>query len=150
MKKDEEFETFWVTVLDKVADENVDQPILPRNRRVPPSVEVGISAGENPSTPKDYYRRIYFEALDVIMETITERFDQPGYLVYKDLQTLLLDAANGREISEEAFQTVRTLYTKDFNVDVLKMQLNILQAKSPNPSIPSRKHSKTSKISSVL
>ena len=56
-------------MLDKAADEKVDQPILPCKRRVPPSVEVGISAGENQSTPKDYYWRIYFEALDVIMAT---------------------------------------------------------------------------------
>lgn len=128
LRKDQEFEKFWVTMLDKASVENVDQPVLPRKRRVPPSREVGVSDGENPATPKDHYRRIYFEALDVIMATITERFDQPGYLVYKDLQTLLLDAANDKQFSEEAFQTVRTLYAEDFDADVLKMQLSILQA----------------------
>ena len=40
----------------------------------------------------------------------------------------MLDAANGRQISEEAFQTVKTLYSEDFNVNVLKRQLTILQA----------------------
>ena len=64
--------------------------------------------------------------------------------MYKDLQTLLLDVANGREISEEAFQTVRTLYTKDFNVDVLKMQLTILQAE-----FTKSKHSKPQTLQDI-
>ena len=39
---------------------------------------------------KQYFRINYFEALDLIISSVKEKFDQPGYVIYKDLQDLLL------------------------------------------------------------
>jgi hypothetical protein len=44
------------------------------------------------------------------MATIKDRFDQPGYRVYRNLQVLLLDSAAGKKIHEDAFETVTKLY----------------------------------------
>ena len=62
------------------------------------------------------------------MATIKNCFDQPGYRVYRSLEVLLLDSAAGKEINEDAFQTVTKFYATDFNSDLLKSQLSILGA----------------------
>ena len=35
-----------------------------------------------PVTAQDYYRRIYFEAIDLMMNAIDQRFDQPSFDTY--------------------------------------------------------------------
>ena len=41
-----------------------------------------------PVTPEQVYRRIYFEALDLIVSSIEERFDQPSFKAYSDMESL--------------------------------------------------------------
>ena len=43
----------------------------------------------------DYYREIFYQALDRIITCILERFDQPGFRLYSKLQDLLLKCVNG-------------------------------------------------------
>ena len=44
--------------------------------------ENGNTAADFVSKPEDPYRRIYYEALDLIIESITDHFNQPGYELY--------------------------------------------------------------------
>ena len=39
----------------------------------------GLSTGDFHHTPKAYYKQFYFEAIDLIINCIQDRFDQPGY-----------------------------------------------------------------------
>ena len=54
-----------------------------------------------PTTPVDHYRRIYYEVIDLITTCINNRFDQPGYRIYCNIQNLLLKAANGDDYNAE-------------------------------------------------
>ena len=50
-----------------------------------------------PDTARDNYRRIYFEAVDHLISSLMERFNQPAFKVlYANLETLLLKAAKGQ------------------------------------------------------
>ena len=40
---------------------------------------------EHPKSPADYYRQTYFEALDLVISTIKDRFDQEDYKMYANL-----------------------------------------------------------------
>ena len=53
--------------------------MLPRKRRAPSRYEVGTSEPQHPSTARDYYRGLYFEALDCLTSAIKERFNQPAF-----------------------------------------------------------------------
>ena len=48
-----------------------------------------------PDTACDHYRKIYFEAVDHLISSLKERFNQPAFKVYANLETLLLKAAKG-------------------------------------------------------
>ena len=43
-----------------------------------------------PVTAHDYYRRIYFETIDLMMNAIDQRFDQPSFDTYAKMESLLI------------------------------------------------------------
>ena len=48
-----------------------------------------------PDTAHDHYRKISFKAVDYLISSIKERFNQPAFKVYANLETLLLKADKG-------------------------------------------------------
>ena len=64
------FSAFYSVVLRKSKDDAFADPLLPRKRRAPARVEIGSRQPTFPETPKDLYRRIYFEAIDLIVNAI--------------------------------------------------------------------------------
>ena len=71
---------------------------------------------------KDLYRRHYFEALDLALEAIRDRFDQAGYHTYKNLQDVILKAACGLEYDQE-LKAVLEFYGSDF--DQLQLEIKL-------------------------
>ena len=76
-----------------------EPPKLPRFRKVPKRLD----EGERPHCylePKDRYRHIYYETLELVSGEVERRFNQPDLNIAKDLEELLLRAANG-ELGQE-------------------------------------------------
>ena len=104
----------------------ISEPRLPRKRRVPARYEVGEAEQWYPQTAEDLYKPIYYEALDLIVSAITERFDQPSFKAYAKLEALLLKSCKSEDISNElAF--VKELYYQDIKVEFLIPQLDIFK-----------------------
>ena len=81
-------------------------------------------------------KRIYYEALDlIIVESINEHFDQPGYGLYSNLEQLLLKAV--RHDNYEELISVSNLYEHDLHIEDLKIQLTTLsvQLSDSHPSL---------------
>ena len=68
---------------------------------------------------------VCYEALDLIVQTIKNRFDQPGYSVYQCLENLLLKAAKKEDFSEE-LNLATSIYGSDMHESNLQMQLQTL------------------------
>ena len=78
-RDDSAHDLFWERVCKRKDELNVSDPKLPRKRRLPRTIEDGIAGTYHfPSTPKDYYRQIYFQAIDAATNCIKQRFDQQG------------------------------------------------------------------------
>ena len=135
LRTDPEFTKFWDSVQTKLNDVDVGEPVLPRRRKTPRRLEVGSGEPHFPETVQDYYRAQYFEALDLLISCIKDRFDQPGYRIYSKLETLVLNASNGVEFMAE-FDEVMHLYDKDFDRELLKSQLDILKTHFSDRSEP--------------
>jgi len=127
IRSDEMFDLFWEKTqrLREANGVDVDPPVLPRRRKAPKRLEVGCGEPSHPQSPKDLYRRFYFEALDLVISAINSRFDQPGYQTYKNLQELLLQAAHGQDYHKE-FEYVVDFYGSDFESSQLDTQLQNL------------------------
>lgn len=81
----------------------------------------------------------------MVVNFVRSRFNQPGYKIYKNLQNLLLKAASSQEYVEE-FDFIANKYTDDFNLSVLKTQLELFSvcyseaAHGSSPSLPEIKN----------
>lgn len=122
MRTEESFTLFFKLVEQYRQQYDVKNPELPRKRKAPRRYEVGIGEGTHSTSVEDYYRPQYYEALDVVIASINRRFDQPGYNMYKNLESLLVEAANGCAF-EEHLETVTTFYKEDLNRSLLSAQL---------------------------
>ena len=81
-------------------------PVLPRRTRAPRRIEIGTGEPASPATTQDYSRQIYFEAVNLMVNAIEQRFDQPSFAAYAK-----------KEIS----------YADDVDVGMLTAQLEILK-----------------------
>ena len=97
MRSDGSFDMFWNTVTKRSKELKVIDPCLPSKRQRPARYLLGNAAAEFPAdTLQDYYRHLYFQAIDTVITCIKERFNQVGYeIYYRKLEKLLLSAVNG-------------------------------------------------------
>ena len=124
LRTDDNFALFWSKVTKKATQLNIDEPALPRKGKRTVRYESGNAAPEFHTSIEGYYRQAYFEVLDVICSTIEDRFRQPGYQLYSNLEQLLLKAVCKENYSSE-FDFVTKFYGPDLNVHALEMQLQI-------------------------
>ena len=124
LRTDDNFALFWSKVTKKAIQLNIDEPALPRKRKRTVRYESGNAAPEFHTSIEGYYRQAYFEVLDVICSTIEDRFRQPGYQLYSNLEQLLLKAVCKENYSSE-FDFVTKFYGPDLNVHALETQLQI-------------------------
>ena len=92
---------------------------------MPRCTEIGEGTGDFHTTVVDHYRVIYFEAMDLIIQCIDDRFDQPGYKMYSGLETLLLKGCKQLDYQDE-LHLVKSLYDKDLNYQNLEIQFQTI------------------------
>ena len=102
----------------------VDDAEVPRQRKLPRKLDDG-TAGFCHDSVELFYRASYFEAIDLAINSIRDRFDQPGYAMYRKLEDLLLNVCQRREYRDE-LQYVCDLY-QELDVSLLDVQLQSLQ-----------------------
>ena len=130
IRNEESFNNFWEKVSSLTLDVEVNEPALPRKRRLPTRFEEGTASPHYDQSPKDMYRRVYFEALDLLIHSIEARFDQPGYKAYCSLEALLVKVCMKHDYSEEV-KKVLEVYEADLDAHNLTTQLSILSSTIP-------------------
>ena len=101
---------------------DVQQPQLPCRRKVPKRFDDCLAAPEFHDSPMLYFRQHYYEAIDLIVSCISERFDQPDYRIYCQLELLLLKACQRKDFTSE-LNAVCAFFKDDLDKDQLQAQL---------------------------
>ena len=96
---------------------SITEPQVPRNKRAPGRFEVGTGTPLFPVTPVQVYRRIYFEALDLIVSSIEERFDEPSFKAYSNMETLLIGVLSSQDVSL-LMDYMKENYADDVKLDI--------------------------------
>ena len=135
LRNDAAFGLFWEKVNVKGKALDISKPQLPRRKQPLKHLDGGQNA-YYPKTEQEYYRRVYFEALDLLLNGIKTRFDQPGYRIYTNLENLLLKAASGVDFSSE-LSSICSFYGSDINRELLETQLTILKTHAQESSVTS-------------
>ncbi len=129
MRSEESFDLLWKKVDKMHSDKDVGDPMLPR-KRCPVRLEDGMVPPEYDSYPKLYYRRIYYEAVDILIQSIGDRFDQEGYVIYSVMESLFLKLMKKEEYQQE-FRKIAEVYGSDLNIANLETQLHVLSSNIP-------------------
>ena len=132
IRKEQAFDLFWEHVESKRVQADVASPTLPRKRKVPQRYEIGDSNPEFSSTAKDYYRRVYFEAVDLCISSINNRFEQVGFQMLQKLERVLTTYPLSPD--SELVKDVISFYGGDFHTqDRLVTQLHAMHAGNEIP-----------------
>ena len=127
MRSDASFKSFYDAVILKSKNySSMTVPVLLRRTRAPRRIEIGTGEPAYPATTQDYYRQIYFEPIDVIVNAIEQRFDQPSFSTYAKMESLLVKALNSQDNSRE-LQFMEISHADDVDVGMLTAQLEILK-----------------------
>ena len=116
----------------------IDKPVLSRKRKSPNYRRLteyfrvdGRSKSSEPyhaTTPKEHYRIIYFEVLDVMISSVKERFCQASYEIFANLESFLLQNVNHPEQNnEELERSISEIYGDDIDLAAFKVESNILR-----------------------
>ena len=124
LRSDNKFSAFYDDVLQS-SQGLTDDPVLPRyrNLKIPRRLEDG-SQPHRFARPKDRYRHAYFEALDQACGEIERRFDQSDLSVVLEIESLLINSANGQHTLAPELHQILGKYHID--IDRLKMQIAML------------------------
>ena len=113
-RTDDNFHLFYEDVV-KSSEDLTSPPTLPRHRRPPKRLDEGSSVSHEFTSPKSYFRKQYFEVLDLMSSELKRRFQQKrGLPVVATIEKLLLDAANGTLEKGDLPQELQ-LYSNDLD-----------------------------------
>ena len=101
-----------------------EEPKLPRNHKLPKRLDSGSSAHQYQSA-KDLYRHAYYEALDLVSEEVTRRFEQEDLFIIKEIEVLMIKCANG-DFQDIVPESIKDFLKDDVDLARLRIQLCML------------------------
>ena len=126
IRSDKLFAVFYQRVIQDQIRFGVADQCLPRQRRAPQHFEVGSSTSNVYVTPEAHYRQIYYGVIDYVVEATHDRFDQPIYSTYWNLEELVVKAYKAETYNAE-LDYVCDFYKGDLSRAQLEAQLPLLQ-----------------------
>ena len=77
--------------------------------------------------PKDYFRSQYFEGCDLLVQELSDHFEQKEVIQpVLSIESQLIKAANGEDSTEELRIMTESVFLNDLSIDKLERQLAIL------------------------
>ena len=148
MRSDEEFNGFYDRVV-KESEDKTKPPSLARQRKAPARLDDGVP-GHCFSSPKAFHRQQYFEVLDLVCQELLRRFDQKSFSLLRDIEQLLLKAANGNNFVIK--ETISDIYAGDLDLERLELQLKMLPdlVKCSNAAVPIKQVTKLETLCNVM
>ena len=110
MRTEAAFTTFYQDTL-KSSKDLTDEPIVPRQHKAPRRFDGGAQPHRF-TTPEERYHQAYFEVLDHACGEIEKRFDQSDLAIICEVESLLLDSANGKDVPEIPEQVAACLLSR--------------------------------------
>ena len=134
IRKDDQFQLFYDAV-KKAANsiKGIVQPAMPRKRKRPNysiiqyvvGYEGPASNAHYPETTEKYFKQMYFEALDAVVNAMEDHFEQPALKKFMNVEQLFLKTINNQDASAE-LKAVKTDFDGDFNADQLESELHLI------------------------
>lgn len=102
----------------------VEEPTLPRQRKVPRRLQHSDAVQHQFDSAKSMFRAQYFEAIDACLAELNRRFDERSYAPLQHLEDVFLNAANMQPF--EFNDDVRKTYGNEIDFDQVTAELKLL------------------------
>lgn len=126
LRSEDKFSEFFKGVcLGAREIEYIEEPKLPRRRRVPKRVDDGSASQHFPSDVEEYYRSQYYEVLDLMNCELVDRFQSQSYSILFYMESMIIKSANQgpAEIPESLL-----MYSEDIDFKKLHHELAMLKS----------------------
>lgn len=121
MRTDEKFHEIYERTTTLASRYDVDQPSLPRQRRLPKRLDENLNTHFFHLTPEEKYRVIYFKVIDQVLMSLDTRFDSETYKILGKMEEFAL---NKIEIDEIEQYLVSNLGKEDCDFDLQRLVLH--------------------------
>lgn len=112
-----DFSYFWITVIDEAEKFDLEPPTLPRVKKVPKRFDTQSSPYIF-SDPKELYRKLFFELLDLTISSLKSRFESDTIKMLNAFENFVIKNKN-----EASAETVVSFYKTD-NFDSERLTLH--------------------------
>ena len=126
-RNEEHFNSLWEDLLVKCSKFGVEEPTLPRKRRAPTRLDEASTSTHHDDTPRDMYRRLYFEIVDKLIGEIERRFNSPTFSLYSKVETVLMKVSTGEQVPGDLLSEVYTHFGDDLHPVELTTELTMLK-----------------------
>ena len=151
-REDNSFSSFYKSTVLKVQEYNIE-PVLPQYRRPPTHIDGG-SIAHRFVCPSDFFKVQYFEALDLIQQELSRRFNQQSLALPKKIEEMMISSSNGLEDNISVPAEIIEAYSQDLDMNKLQCQLQMLpdlvSAYKRNKSLPTFRVTTMRTISEML
>ena len=79
----------------------------------------------HPENAYDHFKQIYFEALDAIVNAINDRFDQPAFELFSQVEQLFLKPVKKQDVTDE-LKMVEKHFKNDYDEESFIAELQLL------------------------
>jgi hypothetical protein len=100
-----------------------EEPQLPRRRQRPLRFSDGFTIIDAPDTIEHLYKQQYFQAIDIVMQTLKSRFKQPAFLILSQVERFILNVANKPiDLISNEIDQIHDFLNNDVDIDTLKRE----------------------------
>ena len=130
-RTDERFDAVWSSCLGLTKKFDVEEPKLPKVQKIPRRLDDGAQPFAFAS-PRDYYRKIYFEVLDIVINCFDDRFSKAAMTHFKEIETFLLsktkDCSSVVEFYKDDFDPERLILHRNMMLDVCESKHFVVES----------------------
>jgi hypothetical protein len=137
-RSDDRFRAMWTEICSEASKIGIDQPALPRARKVPRRIDGNATPHTDVST-EDFYRRIFYSTIDTALGCLSSRFQNPAFELVCSLESVVVQSINGPSstYSSDAWQLMSSHFGDDINGERLKLHLamfgDLCRSAKPKP-----------------
>ena len=134
MRNDRDFKLIYEKIETSTSKiDEVSTPMLPRKRKKPNYSILQYVEGNPKPTGEAYHRenaydhlkQIHFEALDAIVNAINDKFDQPAFELFSQVEQLFLKSVKKQDVTDE-LKMVEKHFKNDYDEESLIAELKLL------------------------
>ena len=133
MKNKHWFSSFYNTIAKKSTEcKFIKDPINPRKRKSSDYSTMHLFDGTtseaqdlHPTTWQDHYWVIYYNVLNTVATSLKDWFNQSSFVVYKNIESLLLKTIKGEDTSDES-EYIKLIYNDKINITQFEIVTDVL------------------------